>query len=51
MVLFEKDGADLKYLTADDDSGEDYNASFRIRLIKGKNVRVTYPVVLERKLG
>ena len=36
MVLFEKDGADLRYLTADDDSGEDYNASFRIRLIKGR---------------
>ena len=30
------DSSDLKYLTADDDSGEDYNASFRIRLIKGR---------------
>jgi hypothetical protein len=36
MVLFEKDGDDLRYLTADDDSGEDYNASFRARLIKGR---------------
>ncbi len=36
MVLFEKDGDELKYLTGDDDSGEDYNASFRIKLFKGR---------------
>ncbi len=36
MVLFEEDGENLRFLTADDDSGEDTNASFRIRLIKGR---------------
>jgi len=37
MVLFEDDNGDLKYLTADDDSGEDYNAHIRIRLFKGRH--------------
>jgi len=35
MVLFEEENGELKYRTADDDSGEDYNASLRVRLIKG----------------
>jgi hypothetical protein len=37
MVLFEDDNGDLIYLTADDDSGEDYNASIRIKLFKGRS--------------
>jgi hypothetical protein len=37
MVLFEDDNGDLRYLTADDDSGEDYNSQIRIRLFKGRH--------------
>ena len=36
MVLFEEDNGELKYLTADDDSGEDYNANIRVKLFKGR---------------
>lgn len=36
MVLFEDDGSELQYLTADDDSGEDYNASLSVKLFKGR---------------
>lgn len=35
MVLFEDDNGQLRYRTADDDSGQDTNAYFRIKLIKG----------------
>jgi len=34
MVLFEDQDGELRYLTADDDSGENYNASIRIKLFK-----------------
>lgn len=37
MVLFEDDNGNLRYLTADDDSGEDYNARIRIRMLKGRH--------------
>lgn len=36
MVLFEDQGGTLRYVTADDDSGEDRNAEFRTKLFKGK---------------
>ena len=36
MVLFEDVNDESKYRTGDDDSGEDYNASFRIKLYKGR---------------
>lgn len=36
MVLFENDNGELRYRVGDDDSGEDLNASFRIKLIKGR---------------
>ena len=36
MVLFEDDRGELRYRTADDDSGKDSNAYFRIRLLKGR---------------
>lgn len=36
MVLFEDDDGELRYLTADDDSGQDYNARIRTRLYKGR---------------
>jgi Astacin (Peptidase family M12A) len=36
MVLFEDDNGELRYLTGDDDSGYDYNASIRMKLFKGR---------------
>lgn len=36
MVLFEKDGDDLHYVKGDDDSGTYANATFTVRLIKGR---------------
>ncbi len=36
MVLFEDVNGDLRYTKGDDDSGEDRNATFRVRLIKGR---------------
>jgi hypothetical protein len=37
MVLFENDNGQLRYRIGDDDSGEDTNAYFRIKLIKGRS--------------
>ncbi len=37
MGLFKELNGDPQYLTGDDDSGENRNAYFRIRLIKGRN--------------
>jgi len=36
MVLFEEVNGELRYLSADDDSGQDYNASIRVRLFPGR---------------
>lgn len=36
LVLFEEDGDELRYRSADDDSGRDYNARIRYRLVKGR---------------
>ena len=36
MVLFEEIEGEPRYLSADDDSGEDYNAHIRIKLFSGK---------------
>jgi hypothetical protein len=36
MVLFEEEESELRYLTADDDSGEDTNAKLRLKLLKGR---------------
>ena len=36
MVLFEDVDGQLKYRSGDDDSGEDYNASFHLKLYKGR---------------
>lgn len=36
MVLFEEVDGDLKYVTADDDSGEDFNAEFSQKLFAGR---------------
>lgn len=36
LVLFEEDQGELRYRSADDDSGRDYNARIRYRLVKGR---------------
>lgn len=36
MVLFEEQSGELRYVKGDDDSGTDLNASFRVRLTKGR---------------
>lgn len=36
MVLFEDEDGNLRYRTGDDDSGEDYNSSFRVKLFSGR---------------
>ncbi|HUF29108.1 MAG TPA: M12 family metallopeptidase [Gemmatimonadaceae bacterium] len=36
VVLFEDDGGNLRYVTADDDSGQDTNASLRVKLFAGR---------------
>lgn len=36
MVLFEEENGELQYRTGDDDSGQDNNAYFQIKLIKGR---------------
>jgi len=36
LVLFEDEAGELRYRSADDDSGRDYNARIRYRLVKGR---------------
>ncbi len=36
MLLFEEEGGQLRYLEADDDSGEDYNAKLEVKLLSGR---------------
>ena len=36
MELFEDENGDLRYRTADDDSGQDYNANINVKLFKGR---------------
>ncbi|WPP52969.1 M12 family metallopeptidase [Catalinimonas niigatensis] len=36
LVLFEDEGGEWRYRSGDDDSGKDYNAHLRYRLIKGR---------------
>lgn len=46
MALFEDVNGALRYLTGDDDSGEERNASFRVKLFKEKEyvlrIRLNY---------
>ncbi|MCB9858329.1 MAG: hypothetical protein H6818_21810 [Phycisphaerales bacterium] len=46
MVLFENENGDLRYRTGDDDSGEDRNAQFRVKLLRNHKyvlrVRLNY---------
>ncbi len=36
MIFFEDEDGDLRYLTGDDNSGEDYNASLHVKLFKNR---------------
>jgi hypothetical protein len=36
IVLFEKEGDNYRYLTADDDSGQSTNARLRVKLLRGR---------------
>ncbi|NNE98386.1 MAG: hypothetical protein HKN25_05120 [Pyrinomonadaceae bacterium] len=36
IVLFEDDGGDLRYVTGDDDSGEDWNSLLEVKLFTGR---------------
>lgn len=49
MVLFEEVSGELRYLKGDDDSGEDRNASFRVRLREGRKyvlrIRLYYATI------
>lgn len=36
IVLFEEEGGEPRYLAGDDDSGEDYNAYLRVKLLSGR---------------
>lgn len=36
LVLFERDGDELRYLAGDDDSGEDRNARLTVRMFRGR---------------
>ena len=40
MVLFEEDNGDFRYVKGDDDSGFNRNASFRVRLIRGRKYQL-----------
>jgi len=40
MVLFEEDNGNFRYVKGDDDSGFDRNASFRVRLIRGRKYQL-----------
>ena len=35
-MLFEEHNGELRYVKGDDDGGTDLNASFRVRLVKGR---------------
>jgi hypothetical protein len=36
LVLFERDGGELRYQAGDDDSGEDRNATLQLKLFQGR---------------
>jgi len=40
MVLSEEENGNFRYVKDDDDSGFDRNASFRIRLIRGRKYQL-----------
>jgi hypothetical protein len=51
MVLFEDDNGELRYLAGDDDSGEDYNASLQVKLLKGRRYVLRVRLYYEDRAG
>ncbi len=51
MVLFEDLNGEPRYLTADDDSGEDRNAYIRVKLIKGREYILRIRLYYASSLG
>lgn len=51
MVLFEEDNGDFRYVEGDDDSGFNRNASFRVRLIKGKTYQLRIRLYYQTSSG
>ena len=51
MVLFEKEGSNLRYITADDDSGENHNASFNVKLLSGRTYVLRTRLYWQDRLG
>jgi len=51
MVLFEEDDNELRYVKGDDDSGEDRNSQFVIRLIKNKKYILRIRLYYKRATG
>lgn len=48
IVLFEDVDGELRYLTGDDDSGEDFNANLRVKLRKGRKYVLRVRLYSER---
>ncbi len=51
MVLFEDTGGEPRYMTADDDSGEDWNAYIRTKLYKGRKYIVRLRLYYAERTG
>ena len=51
MVLFEDVSGDLRYITADDDSGQDYNAKFKVKLFKDRKYFLRIRLYYAEKSG
>ncbi len=51
LVLFEDVGGELRYRTADDDSGEDYNANIKVRLYAGRKYVLRVRLYYQHRKG
>jgi hypothetical protein len=51
MVLFEKVNGDEIQIAGDDDSGRDYNAKIRLKLIKGREYIVRIRLFYRERTG
>lgn len=51
IVLFEDDSGDLRYRAGDDDSGENFNASLRLKLFKGRKYVLRIRLYYETRSG
>ena len=51
MVLFEDVDGDLRFVEGDDDSGEDFNASFRVKLFSGRKYVLRVRLYWQNRTG